>query len=449
MRNRSELTKRYCVFLLGIWCNAIGVALITKSMLGTGPTTCIPYVVSLKFPLSFGMCTFLFNVLLLLLQILILRKKFQKSQFLQIPVSFLFAAFIDAAMALCSFIQAKHYITALLIVCLGCVFRAFGVSCQVVADVVMLSSEAFVKAVSDVINKEFSVMKLICDGLMTMIAVVLSFRFFGNLQAVREGTLITVLLVGPISHVFTKRLGFTSHYFENEGDLVYETQLKLVEGKRLVVTITSEAGSGGRVIAHILGEKLGLPVYDKELVELIAREGNFTPDYVRKHNERLYSNAVEAFFMENYALVSEDMESYRHLYDAQKRVIERLARENDCIIVGHCSNHILRNVEGCLHIHICADRQHRIAYMQDKYKVTIRRAIEMVERQDAEVSQYYHHFTGEDWKEAANYHLTMDSTLFGYEGTADLIEETVKKNYMDMPKVKIREVIRKYHLENG
>ena len=149
MRNRSELTKRYCVFLLGIWCNAIGVALITKSMLGTGPTTCIPYVVSLKFPLSFGMCTFLFNVLLLLLQILILRKKFQKSQFLQIPVSFLFAAFIDAAMALCSFIQAKHYITALLIVCLGCVFRAFGVSCQVVADVVMLSSEAFVKAVSD------------------------------------------------------------------------------------------------------------------------------------------------------------------------------------------------------------------------------------------------------------------------------------------------------------
>lgn len=448
MRNKSELIKRYSVFLLGIWCNAIGVALITKSMLGTGPTTCIPYVVSLKFPLSFGTFTFLFNLILLLLQMLLLRSRFNRNQLLQIPVSFVFAAFIDMAMALCAFVKADHYIVALIVVVIGCVFRAFGVSCQVVADVVMLSSEAFVKAVADVIKKEFSVIKLISDGLMMIIAAALSFYFFGELQAVREGTLITVLLVGPISHVFTKRLGFTSHYFENEGEFVYETQLKLVEGKRLVVTITSEAGSGGRVIARILGEKLGLPVYDKELVELVAGEGNFTTDYVRKHNEKLYSNIVEAFVMENYALVNDNMESYRNLYDAQKRVIERVATREDCIIVGHCSNYILRNVEGCLHIHICADRMHRIAYMQDKYGVSLHRAMEMVERQDLEVSQYYRHFTGEEWKEAANYHLTMDSTLFGYEGTADMIEQIVKKNYMDMPKVRVREVIRKYHLEN-
>ena len=76
MRNKSELIKRYSVFFLGIWCNAIGVALITKSVLGTGPTTSIPYVLSLAAPLSFGSFTFLFNLLLLLIQVLLLGKNF-------------------------------------------------------------------------------------------------------------------------------------------------------------------------------------------------------------------------------------------------------------------------------------------------------------------------------------------------------------------------------------
>lgn len=447
MRNRPELIKRYSVFLFGIFCNALGVALITKSALGTGPTTVIPYVASLGLPLSFGTFTFLFNVLLLLLQALLLRRDFKLYQLLQIPVSFLFAFFIDVAMAMFSGLHAQNYMIALLFVLLGCVFRAFGVSCQVVADVVMLSSEALVKAVSILTRKEFSVLKLINDTLMTLTGVALSYVLLGHLEGAREATIITSFLVGPISHFFTNHLGFTNHYFEHEGNLVYEAKLKLEEGKRLVVTITSEAGSGGRIIARILGNLLGIPVYDKELVELVAKEGHFTTDYVRRHNERLYANVVEAFFMENYALVNEDLESYRYLYQAQQRVIERLAATKDCIIVGHCSHHILRDLPGALHIHICADMAHRISYMEDKYHVNARKALEMIKTQDFEVYQYYMHFTGEDWKEAARYHMTMDSALFGYEQTAEMVEQIVKKNYMDMPKATLREVIRKYHLE--
>ena len=447
MRNKSELIKRYSVFFLGIWCNAIGVALITKSVLGTGPTTSIPYVLSLAAPLSFGSFTFLFNLLLLLIQILLLGKNFKKYQLMQLPVSFLFAACIDLAMLMLKGITVRHYYTAIILVLAGCVIRALGVSCQVVADVVMLSAEAFVKAIADVTKKEFGFVKFLNDAVMTMLAVVIALAALGHVEGVREGTLITAFLVGPISHFFTKRLRFTNHFFENEGSLVYEAKLKLKEGKRLVVTITSEAGSGGRVIAKILGAMLNVPVYDKELVALVAREGNFTTDYVRKHNERLYTNVVEAFFLENYTLVNEDMESYRQLFNVQKRVIERLAQEEDCIIVGHCSHYLLREVPGSLHIHICTDKQHRILYMQDKYKVSPKKAAEMIEHQDSDVHQYYMHFTGEDWKEAANYHMTMDSALFGYEGTAEMIEQIVKKNYMEMPKAKLKDVVRKYHLE--
>ena len=130
MRNKNELIKRYSVFFLGIVTNALGVALITRSMLGTGPTTCIPYVISLRFPYSFGTFTFLFNLLLLLLQIVILRKRFNLHQLLQIPASFIFSATIDICMSLTSGIKIDMYIAALLWVIAGCIFRAFGAAAR-------------------------------------------------------------------------------------------------------------------------------------------------------------------------------------------------------------------------------------------------------------------------------------------------------------------------------
>ncbi|UKI53988.1 MAG: DUF6198 family protein [Treponema sp.] len=174
-RNSHELLKRYIFFFLGICLNAFGIALFTRSKLGTGPTSCIPYVVSLKSGLSFGTCTFMFNILLLLGQIILLRKNFPRYQLLQLPVTLLFSILIDGAMKFTTFVNTDIYWIALLYNILGCVFRAVGVSCQVVADVVMLSTEAFVKALSDVSKKEFSWIKLFFDVFMAAVAIALSF----------------------------------------------------------------------------------------------------------------------------------------------------------------------------------------------------------------------------------------------------------------------------------
>ena len=255
-RNSHELLKRYIFFFLGICLNAFGIALFTRSKLGTGPTSCIPYVVSLKSGLSFGTCTFMFNILLLLGQIILLRKNFPRYQLLQLPMTLLFSILIDGAMKFTTFVNTDIYWLALFYNILGCVFRAVGVSCQVVADVVMLSTEAFVKALSDVSKKEFSWIKLFFDVFMAAVAIALSFLLLGRLESVREGTLIIVLLVGPVSHYFTKRLSFTNYVFENESELVFEPKLKISNSKRIVITVTSEAGSGGRIIAKILGIKL-------------------------------------------------------------------------------------------------------------------------------------------------------------------------------------------------
>lgn len=446
-RNGHELLKRYIFFFLGICLNAFGIALFTRSKLGTGPTSCIPYVVSLKSGLSFGTCTFMFNILLLLGQIILLRKNFPKYQLLQLPVTLLFSILIDGAMKFTTFVNTDIYWLALFYNILGCVFRAVGVSCQVVADVVMLSTEAFVKALSDVSKKEFSWIKLFFDVFMAAVAIALSFLLLGRLESVREGTLIIVLLVGPVSHYFTKKLSFTNYVFENESELVFEPKLKISNSKRIVITVTSEAGSGGRIIAKILGIKLKIPVYDKELVDLIAQEGGFTKRFVQAHNEILYRSTAEAFIQNNFSVENFHSKSYTRLYEAQERVISKLAERQNCIIVGHCSNFILKNNKNVMNILITADMKNRITYISEKYGLNRHDSQKKIRRQDHNTWEFYLHFTNQDWKDSGNYHLCLNSSLFGYEETADIIEDIVKKNYTNTPSIKVKELITKYKLK--
>lgn len=446
-RNSHELLKRYIFFFLGICLNAFGIALFTRSKLGTGPTSCIPYVVSLKSGLSFGTCTFMFNILLLLGQIILLRKNFPRYQLLQLPVTLLFSILIDGAMKITTFVNTDIYWIALLYNILGCVFRAVGVSCQVVADVVMLSTEAFVKALSDVSKKEFSWIKLFFDVFMAAVAIALSFLLLGRLESVREGTLIIVLLVGPVSHYFTKRLSFTNYVFENESELVFEPKLKISNSKRIVITVTSEAGSGGRIIAKILGIKLKIPVYDKELVDLIAQEGGFTKRFVQAHNEILYRSTAEAFIQNNFSVENFHSKSYTRLYEAQERVISKLAERENCIIVGHCSNFILKDNKNVMNILITADMKNRITYISEKYGLNRHDSQKKIRRQDHNTWEFYLHFTNQDWKDSGNYHLCLNSSLFGYEETADIIEDIVKKNYTNTPSIKVKELITKYKLK--
>lgn len=437
MRSKRELVKRYSMFAAGIFVNALGVAFITRSMLGTGPTTSIPYVISLQYPLSFGTFNFAFNVLLLLLQIIILRKDFHRRQLLQIPVSFVFSACIDVAMFLTRNLSINYYSLAIIYTVLGSCLRAYGVSLSVVADVVMLSPEAFVKAIADKTKKEFSVVKIFNDVLMTGTAVALSYYFFKNLQGVREGTLITALLVGPVSKFIINRMGFAHHYFSIDGEFYYEQKLELKKDKRLVLTITSLAGSGGRIIARMLGDKLGIPVYDKELVDLVAEKGNFSKIFVKSHNEKVYTNLAEAFILGNYSLKSTHFETYRNLFTAQSEVITELANSTDCIIIGHCSNYVLKNNPNVLNICITADDHSRRQYIKQKYNLDNKHAAEKIKNQDNDTDHYYYHFTGTHFKDSSGYHVTIDSSLLGLDGTVSLLEQLVRHHYLDVNKVKV------------
>ncbi len=201
-----EKVKRYLVFLVGLFINALGVSLITLADLGTSPISSIPYVLSLNFSMTLGEFTIIFSMLLIVLQLIILRKNFKPEHFLQIPISVLFGYFIDMTMAMMYFVDPQTYPGKLMALLAGCVILGFGVYLEVAANVAMLPGESFVRAVSSTWKTEFGTTKVAFDISMTVIAAALSFLLAFQLDGVREGTVIAALLVGLIARAFGRMI---------------------------------------------------------------------------------------------------------------------------------------------------------------------------------------------------------------------------------------------------
>lgn len=201
-----EKVKRYLVFLLGLFISSLGVSLITRADLGTSPISAIPYVLSLRFPLTLGGFTIAFSLFLVLLQLLLLRSRFRAEDLLQIPISVAFGVFIDLTMALLWFLAPQFYLTRAAFLLLGCGVLALGVWLEVLANVAMLPGESFVRAIVTVWHTDFGVTKVCFDVAMTLGAAALSLVLSGQLHGVREGTLAAALLVGFLARLIGGKL---------------------------------------------------------------------------------------------------------------------------------------------------------------------------------------------------------------------------------------------------
>lgn len=207
MTDKTELIKRYIFLLAGLFVNGLGVSFITKAGLGTSPITSIPYTLSLGFTPTVGMFTLVFNIFLVILQVILLRRNFQLQNLLQLPIIALFSFFIDLTMSLLGFMQPETYAMKVVSLIVGCLILGFGVFMEMVANVAMLPGEATVRAFSDVFSTDFGKTKIAFDSSMTVIAAILSFIMFRHLDGVREGTIVAAILVGFIARLFKKYIG--------------------------------------------------------------------------------------------------------------------------------------------------------------------------------------------------------------------------------------------------
>ena len=214
----KELVMRYTLAVISLFFSALGVALTKKGDLGVSPISSTANILSIRFTqLSLGTWLIIWNCALILGQILILRKRFQWIQLLQIPLSFVFGWFTDIAMFMVSGINWEFYPLRLALTVSGTVVLGFGITLSVIANVIMNSGEAFVKAISDTIHKDFGILKIIFDITCVVIAVALSLIFFGDIRGTREGTIIAALCVGIVVKLFMKLFGKPVNAFLSGG----------------------------------------------------------------------------------------------------------------------------------------------------------------------------------------------------------------------------------------
>lgn len=203
----NETVKRYLFFLVGLFVNSIGVAFITLAGLGTSPISSVPYVLSLTFHPTLGQFTIVFNVFIVALQILVLKKDYQPIQLLQLVVCFLFGIFIDFSMDYLLFwLHPTNYFIKLISLFIGCIILAFGVFMEVAANTIMLPGEGLSNAIHLKTGKEFGTIKVCVDISMVVAALILSLCLVHGIQGIREGTIISALIVGNISKIFTRFL---------------------------------------------------------------------------------------------------------------------------------------------------------------------------------------------------------------------------------------------------
>ena len=202
-----------------------------------------------------------------------------------------------------------------------------------------------------------------------------------------------------------------------------------IDVKKRIITISREFGSGGRSIGKLVAQKLGIAFYDQKLIEKAVEETGFSHEFIQEAGEYASSTSKLLF---NMALTSAypsmgAQSNYDKIYVAQNNIIQSLAEEESCVIVGRCADYILRDRKDCLNVFIHADKGFRIKHVLENYGELKEKNIEKrLEEKDKKRQLYYKHYTGKNWGEAQNYHLSLDTGVVGVERAADWIVELFK-----------------------
>lgn len=193
--------------------------------------------------------------------------------------------------------------------------------------------------------------------------------------------------------------------------------------KHIIINIGRQFGSGGLAVAKELGKRLGIPVYDSELIKRAAEESGFSAEVFVQSDERKRLLSLSSFFASSYSSDTENMMSDKGLFKIQSDTIRRIAEQESAIIVGRCADYILRDMDCTLNVFLTSPEEVRAERVAERSGISIEKALDKLNRKDRERADYYNYFTFGNWGVAGTYDLCIDSSILGIEGTADMIIE--------------------------
>ena len=196
MNHTSKIAQRILLFAAGLFMMGLGIAMSTRPRLGTSPITSLPYVTTMFIPWTLGVATIVVNVLFILAQAAILKRRFTLRYLVQLPMLFLFGFFIDLGMWITSFWTPELYVLRLIENVIGCAFIASGIFLQLRADITMMPGDSLIRVISEEFHFPFGTVKICFDCFIVLSAVLFSLCFLHTVEGVREGTVLAALLVG-------------------------------------------------------------------------------------------------------------------------------------------------------------------------------------------------------------------------------------------------------------
>lgn len=196
------------------------------------------------------------------------------------------------------------------------------------------------------------------------------------------------------------------------------------------ITIARGFGSGGRTIGRMLAERLGIDWYDQDLIKLASEESGISIDLFDKADEykktTLFGKYTGNFGDKLISPDSGEFTSDDNLFNYQAKIIKELHEKEDCVIVGRCADYILRDEPGVLRVFVYASKKKCIETVADLYSLSEKDAERQIDRIDRARSTYYRYYTGQEWDNARNYDLCLNSEVLGFERCVDLIEQYLK-----------------------
>lgn len=198
-----------------------------------------------------------------------------------------------------------------------------------------------------------------------------------------------------------------------------------------IITISRQFGSGGREIGHIVADKLGIKLYDKEMLERAAKDSGICQELFEAHDEKPTNSFLYSLVMDTYSLGYSagsytDMPINHKIFLAQFDTIKRIATEGPCILVGRCADYALEDNPDVLRLFIHADMDARIRRIARIYDLTDAKAKEIIQKTNKKRSSYYNYYTNKRWGDAESYDACLNSSMLGLEGTAEAILKLVE-----------------------
>ena len=420
------LLRRYLLFCVALFVNALGIAFITRAALGTSPITSVTYVLSMFTPFTIGEWTIMLNILFVVLEPFMMTRQDLKEDLrmflLQIPISFCFGIFIDICMHYILFwLNPATYPSMIIALLIGCVILAVGIALEVKANAAMMAGEYFVKVITRRFRGEFGYIKLGFDVTLVAIACLLSLIFMSGIYGVREGTVIAALIVGPIVHFVSPYYKFLDKWITPATDEKF-TDVK--ENKNIIITIAREYGSGGHLLGEMLSKELGIKLYDKEFIGMAAKRSGMDENFIAKNEQSIPSFWLKCIMSKNSeqplegSLSSDDV-----LFVAESKIIQELAEKEPCIIVGRCADFILQDYPKVLKVFCYSDIENAVSRCVSEYGIKRENAESEIRRINRNRIHHYEYYTGRKWGEPHHYNLMLNTGTISLETACKLVKD--------------------------